>query len=94
MVGQLCLLPTDDTSPDYPELVEEVCQNLNRTERRRWLLAIRGKRTVPEIAELEGITHHGIMASFNRIARKNPYAHIWLRDTKSIRKSRHDRSRP
>jgi hypothetical protein len=49
------LLPAADDTPDYIELVEELCQRLTGKERRRWLLAIRDNRSNVEIAKMEGL---------------------------------------
>jgi len=70
-------LPGDAESPDYRELVEEVCQRLNQLERRRWLLAIRDWRSITQIAEIEGRSRQAIIDCFRRMARKNPYVGIW-----------------
>jgi hypothetical protein len=71
-------LPADESTPDYYELVEELCQNLNSKESRRWLLAIRDDRNNSEIAEAEGVTRQAIIDGFHRMAVKNPYVAIWL----------------
>jgi hypothetical protein len=72
------LLPEDPETPDYEELVEELCQNLNAIERRRWLLAIRDKQSNTEIAATEGVTRQAIIDCFRRMAKRNPYVEIWL----------------
>jgi hypothetical protein len=72
------LLPEDEETPDYVELVEEVCQNLTGKERRRWLLAIRDKQSITDIAATDCVTRQAIIDSFRRMARRNPYVRIWL----------------
>jgi len=77
------LLPDDEETPDYLELVEEVCQSLNEKERRRWLLAIRDGRSNSEIAEMESVSRPAIIDCFRRAALKNPYVQIWLNHKKN-----------
>jgi DNA-directed RNA polymerase specialized sigma24 family protein len=79
-IGEIYLLPEDGESPDFAELVEEVCQSLNDLERRRWLLAIRDGRSISEIAEMEGVSRQAIIDCFHRMARKNAYVRIWLQN--------------
>ena len=42
-----------------PELVDEVCENLTEVERRTWL-AIIDRRSIPDIARDEGVSHAAI----------------------------------
>jgi hypothetical protein len=72
-------LPQDSNSPDYAELLEEVCQCLNEIERRRWLLAISDGQSISVIAEMQGVSRQAIIDCFHRMAIKNPYVAIWLR---------------
>jgi predicted DNA-binding protein YlxM (UPF0122 family) len=72
------LLADDEETPDYIELLEEVCQCLNEKERRRWLLAIRDARNITEIAQAEAVSRPAIIDCFHRMAKKNPYVRIWL----------------
>ena len=72
------LLPEDEETPDYLELVEEVCQSLNDKERRRWLLAIREALSISEIAQMEAVSRQAIIDGFHRMGRRNPYVRIWL----------------
>jgi len=71
-------LPDDEETPDYLELVEELCQNLSEKERRRFLLAIRDDRSISEIAEIEGVSRPAIIDCVHRAAKKCPYVQIWL----------------
>jgi hypothetical protein len=77
-VGEPYLLPDDPETPDYEELVEEICQGLNQKGRQRWLLAIRDKRTITEIAGMEQVSRQAIIDCFRRMAGKNAYVAIWL----------------
>lgn len=79
-ITEPCLnsLPDDEGGPDYRELVEELCQNLNDKERRRWLLAIRDGRNITEIAQAEGVSRPAVIESFHRASKKNTYIQIWL----------------
>ena len=77
-IDEIYLLPEDSESPDYAELLEEVCQSLNELEKHRWLLAIRDQRSISEIASTGGVSRQAIIDGFHRMARKNPYVRIWL----------------
>jgi hypothetical protein len=79
-IGELYFAQEDSESPDYAELVEEVCQSLNDLERRRWLLAVRDDRKISEIAVMEAVSRQAIIDCFHRMARKNPYVAIWLKN--------------
>ena len=79
-MAEMYFVPEDPDSPDYAELVEEVCQGLNDLERRRWLLAIRDDRLISEIAVMEAVSRQAIIDCFHRMARKNPYVRIYLKN--------------
>jgi len=81
--GEVYLLPEDRESPDYGELVEEICQNLNALEKRRWLLAIHDGRTISQIARMEDVSRQAIICCFRRMTLKNPYVRLWLRNKKN-----------
>lgn len=67
-----------EESPEYKELIDEVCQNLNDIERRTWLRIIDG-RTILDIAAEEGVTRPAIYDRIRRMVRKNSYVAIWWR---------------
>jgi len=79
-------LPHDEEeSEEYRELVEEVCQNLNPTERRTWLQILDG-RSLLDIAEEEGVSRAAIYERIRGnskgqggMIRKNDYCAIWWR---------------
>lgn len=79
-IGELYLLPEDKETPDYIELVEEICQCLNDVERRRWLLAVRDQISISAIATMEDVSRQAILDCFRRMALKNAYVRIWLRN--------------
>jgi hypothetical protein len=63
---------------DYKELVDEVCLNLNETERRTWLRIIDG-RSILDIADEEGVSRAAIYDRIKRMVKKNSYCAIWWR---------------
>jgi len=81
-------LPGDPETPDYLELVEEVCQNLTGTERRRFLLAIRDNQSISNIAATDGVSRQAVIDCFRRAAKRCPYVEIWLRHKK--KKNQHE----
>lgn len=74
--------PADAEAPDYLELVEEICQNLNGTERRRFLLATRDDQSISAIAAMEGVSRQAVIDCLHRAAKKSQYVEIWLRRKK------------
>ena len=67
-----------EESPEYRELVDEVCQNLNEVERRTWLKII-DSRSILDIAAEEGVSRAAIYDRIKRMVEKNPYCAIWWR---------------
>jgi len=72
--GEVYLLPEDRESPDYGELVEEICQNLN---------ALENGRSISQIARMEDVSRQAIICCFRRMTLKNPYVRLWLRNKKN-----------
>jgi DNA-directed RNA polymerase specialized sigma24 family protein len=75
-------ISSEEESAEFVELVEEVSQGLNELERRRWLLATVNEQSISEIAKTEKVSRSAIIDSFRRMARKNDYVAIWLRNKK------------
>ncbi|MBV9156105.1 MAG: hypothetical protein JO097_07565 [Acidobacteriaceae bacterium] len=67
-----------EENPDYQELLDEVCQNLNEIERRTWLRIIDG-RSILDIADEEGVSRPAIYDRIRRMVKKNAYCEIWWR---------------
>ena len=67
-----------EENPEYRELVDEVCQNLNEIERRTWLKIIDGK-SILDIASEEGVSRPAIYDRIKRMVEKNEYCAIWWR---------------
>jgi DNA-binding CsgD family transcriptional regulator len=67
-----------EETPEYRELVDEVCQNLSETERRTWLRIIDG-RSILDIAREEGVSRQAIYDRIKRMVEKNEYCAIWWR---------------
>ncbi|HEX4134617.1 MAG TPA: hypothetical protein VHY84_08425 [Bryobacteraceae bacterium] len=67
-----------EENPEYRELVDEVCQNLNEIERRTWMKIIDG-RSILDIASEEHVTRPAIYDRVKRMVEKNPYCAIWWR---------------
>ena len=67
-----------EETPEYLELVDEVCQNLNETERRTWLRIIDG-RSILDIAAEEHVSRQAIYDRIKRMVEKNEYCAIWWR---------------
>src|ERR1700733_6319615 len=67
-----------EDNPDYRELVDEVCQNLNEIERRTWLKIIDG-RSILDIAAEDGVSRSAIYDRIRRMVEKNSYCAIWWR---------------
>lgn len=67
-----------EESPEYSELVDEVCQNLNEIERRTWMRIIDG-RSIFDIASEEHVTRPAIYDRIKRMVEKNSYCAIWWR---------------
>ena len=85
-------LPVDPQAPDYGAHVAEVCHNLEESQQRIFLLAIRDRLSVNEIASIERTTLTAIRNRFQRMARKNPYVRIWKQYEHDLyRKSRSSR---
>jgi hypothetical protein len=72
-----------EESPEYKELLDEVCQNLNYVERRTWLKIIDG-RSILEIADEEGVRRQAIYSRIKGMVRKNDYCAIWWRLKKKV----------
>jgi DNA-directed RNA polymerase specialized sigma24 family protein len=73
---------SETDSEEFVELVEEVSQGLNELERRRWLLATVNEQSISEIARTEKVSRTAIIDSFRRMARRNDYVAIWLKNKK------------
>ena len=67
-----------EESAEYRELVDEVCENLNETERRTWLRIIDG-RSILDVAEEEGVSRPAVYDRLRRMVKKNRYVAIWWR---------------
>jgi hypothetical protein len=67
-----------EETPEYGELVDEVCQNLNDIERQTWLRIIDG-RSILGIAAEEGVSRAAIYDRIKRMVEKNSYCAIWWR---------------
>ena len=67
-----------EETPEYRELVDEVCQNLNEIERRTWMKIIDG-RSILDIADEEGVSRPAIYDRIRRMVAKNSYCAIWWR---------------
>ena len=81
-------LSAEEESEEFAELVEEVSQGLNELERRRWLLATVNEQSISAIAKTEKISRQAVLNSFHRMARKNDYVAIWLKNKK--RRNQHE----
>jgi len=72
--------PPGDTaaeeSAEYRQLVEEVCQNLNKIERRTWLRILEG-RPILDVAIEEHVSRTAIYDRIRRMVEKNAYCAIW-----------------
>ena len=67
-----------EETPEYRELLDEVCQNLNEIERQTWLRIIDG-RSILEIAAEDAVSRAAIYDRIKRMALKNEYCAIWWR---------------
>jgi hypothetical protein len=67
-----------EESPEYRELVDEVCQNLNEIERRTWMKIIDGK-SILDIASEEAVSRAAVYDRIKRMVEKNEYCAIWWR---------------
>lgn len=67
-----------EENPEYRELVDEVCQNLNEIERRTWMKIIDGK-SILDIAAEEAVSRPAIYDRIKRMVEKNEYCAIWWR---------------
>lgn len=67
-----------EETPEYRELLDEVCQGLNEIERRTWLRIIDG-RSILDIAGEDGVSRTAIYDRIRRMVEKNSYCAIWWR---------------
>lgn len=77
----------DDSTPDYAEHVAELCQGLCASRCHRWLLAIRDRKSLSEIAKVQHVPESAIITCFRSMARINPYVQIYLRHLETIRQA-------
>jgi hypothetical protein len=77
-VTEFPLFSEAEENPEYRELVDEVCENLNDIERRTWLRIIDG-RSISDVAEEDEVSRQAIYCRLQSMVRKNRYVAIWWR---------------